>query len=157
MANPQRVRHAVRVLLLDERDRVLLFRSARRSWWQAPGGGVDEGEDIDAAAAREIFEETGLRGLRLGAEVWRRRVAFTFEGIDYDQRERWFVARVESFQPDFAGFTEEERIDFDGCRWWTLAELRATDERLVIADFAARLRELIEHGPPPAPIDLDER
>ena len=154
MTNPQRERRAVRILMLDERDRVLLFLSARRGWWQAPGGGLKPGEDVRAAAAREIFEETGLHGLRLGAEVWRRRYLFTYDGVDYDQRERWFTARVDGFEPDFTRLTEEERIDLAGWRWWTLDELDATRDRFVIADFAQRLREIVEHGPPDLPIEL---
>lgn len=29
-------------------------------WWQMPQGGIDEGEDPEAAAYRELFEETGI-------------------------------------------------------------------------------------------------
>ncbi len=30
-------------------------------WWQMPQGGIDEGEDIEAAALRELYEETGIK------------------------------------------------------------------------------------------------
>ena len=30
-------------------------------WWQMPQGGIDDGETSDAAALRELFEETGIR------------------------------------------------------------------------------------------------
>ncbi|MGI9408707.1 MAG: NUDIX domain-containing protein, partial [Hyphomicrobiaceae bacterium] len=33
----------------------------RGNWWQMPQGGIDEGEDVEAAAMRELFEETGIR------------------------------------------------------------------------------------------------
>ena len=41
-----------------------------------------------------------------------------------------------------------------GHRWWTLDELEATSERLAPRCLATQLRELLEHGPPPAPIDV---
>jgi 8-oxo-dGTP pyrophosphatase MutT (NUDIX family) len=49
----------------DDRGRILLTRRAQhmRSFpkaWVLPGGGVDAGETIAAAAAREVLEETGM-------------------------------------------------------------------------------------------------
>ena len=49
-------------LIFDRRGRLLVFeRSDRPGQWQFPQGGLDEGEDDRAAAAREVWEETGLR------------------------------------------------------------------------------------------------
>ncbi|MCS6758323.1 MAG: NUDIX domain-containing protein [Candidatus Devosia euplotis] len=49
-----------RVMLVDG-DKVLLIRHTYVPGWQFPGGGVDPGEAIEAAARREILEETGYR------------------------------------------------------------------------------------------------
>ena len=49
-----------RVMLVDG-DKVLLIRHTYTPGWQLPGGGVDPGETIEAAARREVFEETGYR------------------------------------------------------------------------------------------------
>lgn len=152
------VRHAVRVLLLDECDSLLLFRAEDPqtgvAFWFPAGGGVEDGEDIESAAKREIAEETGLRDLCLGSEVWRRRHVFTWRGAEFDQRERWFVARVARFEPDGHAMTATEKLDLKECRWWTPEELEATSELLTPRDLARRLRSLLTDGPPRQPVEV---
>ena len=60
------VRRAARVLLLDEASQVLLvrFEYGGRSWWVAPGGGLEQGETYEGAARREVKEETLSTGSR---------------------------------------------------------------------------------------------
>lgn len=41
-------------------DEVLVFEQADRPILQVPAGGVEPGESIEAAAVREVFEETGI-------------------------------------------------------------------------------------------------
>jgi 8-oxo-dGTP pyrophosphatase MutT (NUDIX family) len=58
-------RTIVKTLIFDENDNLLLLRRSkddehRPGELDLPGGGVDEGEDITAAAVREITEEAGV-------------------------------------------------------------------------------------------------
>lgn len=50
----------VRVLVQDDAGRVLLVRHTYLDGWYLPGGGVDARETFEAAAVRELREETGL-------------------------------------------------------------------------------------------------
>jgi ADP-ribose pyrophosphatase YjhB (NUDIX family) len=52
---------SVSVLVLDERDRLMLVRHADSGLWGLVGGAVEVDERPDQAAVRETEEETGLR------------------------------------------------------------------------------------------------
>lgn len=53
--------------ITNENNETLLVRTYWRSdTWELPGGGVDDGETLDIALCREIFEETGMDVKLLG-------------------------------------------------------------------------------------------
>ncbi|MFF0250787.1 NUDIX domain-containing protein [Streptosporangium sandarakinum] len=55
------LRHAARVITLDEHDRVLLLRyDENGGFWATPGGSLEPDEDHYSAAVREVREELGL-------------------------------------------------------------------------------------------------
>ena len=151
------VRYAVRVLLVDREQRLLLFGYTAddgERFWCPAGGGIDLGESPEDAARREVLEETGWsRPLDL-TEVWHRRHVAVFLGQLVDHRERWFLAKVSVFSVDTVGFTELERRTISTWRWWPVAELHHATERLVPADLASRVDALLTAGPPSRPLNI---
>lgn len=114
---------------------MLLFASKDdegRFFWVTPGGGSERGETAEETARRELRKETGLVDIELGPELWRRRGRASWGGVAYDCREHWFLARVAAFQLDTDGFTELERHLIVGHRWWTVDDLAAATDRLVL-------------------------
>jgi 8-oxo-dGTP diphosphatase len=132
-------RPAARILLLDDRDRVLLFRFTagdRPAFWATPGGAVDPGESFAAAARRELREETGL-DLECGAEVHARTVKFTtLEDVRVIADERYFLVRAGAFTLDTSAHTELERRVMQTHRWFDCAELADWPEIIFPEDLA---------------------
>jgi 8-oxo-dGTP pyrophosphatase MutT (NUDIX family) len=48
------------VILLNEKDEILLHHRVDKDWWGLPGGAMELGESLEEAASREVFEEVGL-------------------------------------------------------------------------------------------------
>jgi TDG/mug DNA glycosylase family protein len=148
-------RPAVRALVLDEEGRTVLvqFRDdAGQVWWATPGGGIDEGEDPEAALRRELAEELGLDEFDVGPEIWTREHTFAWRGTIHRQRERMWLVEVPRHEPaPRVDLAAELVVDV---RWWTQEELDAAAETLVPERLPQLLRDLRENGPPAEPFDV---
>ncbi len=156
------VRPTARVVVLDPDGRVLLLGARLTDpaippgdvlFWYTPGGGVEDGESVRVAAARELAEEIGLvvDPAALEGPVWLRRHVGPFAGVDVDSRETFFVLRDVVHEVDPAGRTELELLGEEPHRWWSVDEVAASAETFAPADLADRLPELLAGpwtGPP---------
>jgi 8-oxo-dGTP pyrophosphatase MutT (NUDIX family) len=146
-------RRAARVVLVDGADRTLLLRGGdparpQLHYWFTPGGGLTDGETSAQGAARELYEETGLRvdPAELGEPVWHQVTEYSYNNRRYRQDQDFYLFRVPEWQIDTAGFDAEEQLTIDAHRWWSAAELDATDELVFPEDLAGLLRRLTAVG-----------
>ena len=150
-------RPAARAIVLDERDRILLvrFEWPDATVWASPGGGLERGETHEQAIVRELAEESGLRELDLGPCVWTRAHWFVGMAGWGGQAERHFLVRARGFEPAPEWSTAE--LAAEGIveqRWWTLDELEAADAVFAPRRLPELVRDLLENGPPPSPVDV---
>jgi ADP-ribose pyrophosphatase YjhB (NUDIX family) len=137
------------VVVLDPDGRVLLFRyddpPPMGVHWATPGGGIEPDETPRDAAARELREEAGWDDVALGAEFGSSsRMIERGEGPVL-QHETHFAARVtEPARP--VGTAGHEVDSIAAWRWWTTAELAATEARIWPAELPAYLSMLISSG-----------
>lgn len=139
-------RDAARVLLFDDRGRVLLVRGhdadqPERTWWFTIGGGIEPGEGERAAAVRELHEEAGLALAEVDLEgpVLTRSAQFDFFAETVRQDEVFFLARIDSAASlSTAGWTAVERRFMDELAWWHPGDLA----RLNVEVFPHSLPEI---------------
>jgi 8-oxo-dGTP pyrophosphatase MutT (NUDIX family) len=160
---PEYVRRTARVFLVDGEDRILLLRfqtehpaPALNQGWIVPGGGIDEGETLAEAAARELYEETGLV---VGLEQLGPPIAHTagYANLGWATgvfRDDFFFLRVRAHDVDISRMQALELRHHAGFRWWTVSELASTTEIVYPYGLAGLLIELISGRVPSEPVQL---
>ena len=133
-------RPCVGVMLLNREGLIFVGRRAERAgapegeghWWQMPQGGLEEGEDPERAARRELKEETGVTRAHFLRPATRwydydlpsELLGIAWEGRYRGQTQLWFAARFEGedAEIDLAARTGHEP-EFDAWRWVMADEL----------------------------------
>ncbi len=157
---PTRIdRHGARCIVVDEQDAILFIggfatpeRSAR---WILPGGGIDPGETMRDAAARELYEETGLRvdPAALTGPVARQLYQKVRADETFTQENHFFFIRVERFDPRVTGGDAyEQDLEFN---WIGVDDFSTTDGFENVDPMLQIVKLLLSGDIPTEPVPLE--
>ena len=129
-------RPSARLLVVDPEDRVLLLRFNHRNgplagqvYWATPGGALEPDETWEAAALRELAEETGIVAVDPGRPVHARAFPLQMpDGSWVEAREKFFLIRVPAGEVDTGRRTAHEVDVLDRHKWWSLPDLARTGD-----------------------------
>jgi 8-oxo-dGTP diphosphatase len=160
-----RTRPTVGLLVLDDAQRVLLFkvqdtvaidiaRPDLTTWWGPPGGGLEGTETFEEAGLRELWEETGLRVAQLGPWVatYERTIKFPDEVVLFHIR--YFSVAVPASEVDISNLLEGERAIYRDHRWWAIEQIEQSSESFLPPGLSELLRTLIVGTFPTQPREL---
>ena len=143
-----RLRRSARVLLFDPSGDVLLIRFRAETggrmvtFWVTPGGEIEAGEEPEEAAARELYEELGLRVPLIGPVHEESGGEYVHLGERVQNEDVFFATVCERSAPKLAGVTADEVRLMQEARWWSPEQLAATREKIYpegLAEVSARI------------------
>jgi putative (di)nucleoside polyphosphate hydrolase len=140
MPDPSKYRPCVGIMLLNKQGLVFIGRRRKQRLkipgheWQMPQGGIDQGEDPQEAARRELYEETNVSSTRLLAEApdWyfydvpQDMAKPSWKGRYQGQRQKWFALAFEGddAEIDITAPAGGAHAEFDAWRWENMDRLR---------------------------------
>lgn len=155
-ADPSKLpyRKSVGIMVLNREGRVFMGRRIDQDMgeaWQMPQGGIDAGEELHAAALRELAEETGITKVQILGEThdWitydlpAESIGIALKGKYRGQKQKWVAVRFLGEDRDI-DLNHHHHAEFDAFRWVEIDAL----PRLIVAfkrDVYAKVVEAFRH------------
>ncbi len=123
-------RKGVGMMVFNDNKKIFVGkRIDNQKAWQMPQGGVDQNEDYETAARRELYEETGIQSIRI---VQRSKGEYTYDLPEYllgkiwkgkyrGQKQNWFL--IKFLGPDSEINLNQKFPEFNEWKWVDIKEL----------------------------------
>ena len=123
-------RKGVGMMVFDNNKKIFVGkRIDNQTAWQMPQGGVDDNEDYEIAAKRELYEETGIQSIRI---IHKSKEVYTYDLPEYllgkiwkgkymGQKQKWFLMKF--LGPDSEINLKQKYPEFNQWKWVDIDDL----------------------------------
>lgn len=123
-------RHGVGMMVFNDKKQIFVGkRIDNQEAWQMPQGGVDKGENVEAAAKRELYEETGIQSIRIIKKSDKEYIydlpdhllGKIWKGKYKGQKQTWYLMKF--LGPDSEININQKHPEFNEWKWVSIDEL----------------------------------
>ena len=149
------IRKSARAIVLNRQHQLFLFRytfdffAEKQSVWITPGGGLEEEESFEDALKREVYEELGIKLMEPAPFVFFRTPIYELKnGETVQSEERFYLVYCENESFSYEGWSESETRRMTAGKWWSVEEIKKSEEKFFSEDIIEILERLSEGDVP---------
>lgn len=161
------IRNSVKILLLNNNEILLMcaddpttrsiYGKYYGKFWFPIGGEIEDGETVEQAAIREIYEETGIekKDIELKSIVWFGEFDLILSGVKTRIKEKFIVAKTKNNNVFLNHLDEWEKKVVKEIRWFSIDKIKNSKEVIFPVLLYKYLPDIISGKYPEKPIKID--